>query len=618
MNRGLHEQELNMTWKPTTIAAASGLIAMSLIGLRGLSTPSDNGLAPQDVPADAVVSHALLIDVADDLTPDERSAFLAELPNGTRLNSAFSEAEGLYRVDLPDAQVDQWVARLRDDPRVEFVEPEFIYEAGLPVAQAWPGDTSAGPADGGPIRPNDPLYRFQWNFEQVGAEAAWQKSTGRGVVVAVIDTGVAYEDAANGRFTQVRDLSSTHFVPGFDFVSDDDQPWDEHGHGTHVAGTIAQSTHNAYGVAGLAPGASIMPIRVLDGSGRGNTADIAESIRWAADNGADIINMSLGGPLPSRIMSDAIEYAHSRGVTVVAAAGNSSTSLPSYPAAYRHVISVAATQFDRTTTFYSNYGRTIDIAAPGGNTRVDQNNDGRPDGIMQETIVAGNPTNHDFSLYMGTSMASPHVAAVAALIHARGVTNPDRIEAILKQSATQDVPTYDQNRYGSGFMQADAAVAAVTTEPAARSGLLGALMTALMMVAAGFARWPARVGGVAAAAVAAAGSAALFSVAPGSCSLTAWLATGASVLHWAPAISVALPLGLYAALGHTSGRTRTTVIGVMSGLSVMMLTMALWPTIDVRGVPGAGLLDSVWLAVNGTLGLVVTAAALRPAAGETA
>jgi serine protease len=602
-----------MTWKPTTLAATVGIATLAFVGLNAVTAERDNGLAPEDVAADAALSSALLIDMADDLSAEDREQFLRELPPSTRLNSDFSQAEGLYRVELSDAEVDRWVARLTGDARVEFVEPEFIYTSGLPQALLADMEDQTGTFDGSPPRPNDPLYRFQWNFDQIGAESAWEKSTGVGAVVAVIDTGVAYADAPGGRFTQVRDLSGTRFVPGFDFVNDDNEPYDEHGHGTHVAGTIAQSTHNAYGVAGLAPGATIMPIRVLDGSGRGNTADIAESIRWAADHGANIINMSLGGPLPSRIMSDAIAYAHSRGVTVIAAAGNSSTSLPSYPAAYRHVVSVAATQYDRTTTFYSNYGRTIDIAAPGGNTRVDQNNDGRPDGIMQETIASGNPNNHEFSLYMGTSMASPHVAAVAALIYARGVTDPDRIEAILKASATQDVPTYEQTRYGSGFMQADAAVRAVSTAPAARSGFLGALIAAAMVAAAGFARWPSRVLATGVAAVTATGGAVLLSApfAGSSCAISIGLNQASGMLHWAPFLSAAVPLGLYAFLGHTSGRVRASVIGTMLGASGLLIAFAVWPTVDVRGILGAATLDSLWLAANGTLGLVLASAAMK-------
>ncbi|NIQ08776.1 MAG: S8 family serine peptidase, partial [Gammaproteobacteria bacterium] len=243
-----------------------------------------------------------------------------------------------------------------------------------------------------------------------------------------------------------------------------------HGHGTHVAGTIAQSTNNKYGVAGLSYGAAIMPLRVLNNKGFGQVADIADSIRFAADNGADVINMSLGGPLPTAVMSSAIKYAHKKGVTIVAAAGNGGKRKPSYPAAYKHVIAVAATQFDRSTTFYSQWGEYVDIAAPGGNTRVDQNGDGRPDGVLQETLKDGQTDRHDFLLYMGTSMASPHVAAGAALVIEQGITNPNKVEQILKKTADDSEKKRYKNkkefkeRYGAGIMQADAAAKQAVTD----------------------------------------------------------------------------------------------------------------------------------------------------------
>src|SRR5688500_7819088 len=150
---------------------------------------------------------------------------------------------------------------------------------------------------------------------------AWTLSRGRGTVVAIIDTGVLFRDHERAR--RAPDLAGTRFVEGYDFVSNDASPDDEHGHGTHVAGTVAQTTDNNLGVAGVAPDAAIMPIRVLDRHGPGNCGGIPAGIRWAADHGAHVINMSLGGGSPSRTVQNAIDYAHSKGVTVVAAAGNS-------------------------------------------------------------------------------------------------------------------------------------------------------------------------------------------------------------------------------------------------------------------------------------------------------
>lgn len=593
-------------------------LALTSFGLAALAAVA---IAPHTAPErtdglDAPVlagSDVLLVDVADDMSAQERAEFIATLPGSPRLNSAFSEEEGLYRLELDPTTLGETLDALRGDPRVEFVEPEGTYEAFGILSNT----------------PDDPLYPFQWHLEDINVEGAWDTADGGGVVVAVIDTGVAFADASNGPFRRVEDLEASRLVPGYDFVSDDDQPHDEHGHGTHVAGSVAQTTDNGYGGAGVAPNALIMPIRVLDRSGRGNTADIAESIRWAADNGADVINMSLGGPLPSRIMQDAVAYAHRKGVTVIAAAGNSGWSMPSYPAAYRNVVAVAATQYDRTTTFYSNYGRYIDIAAPGGNTRVDQNNDGRPDGVLQETLTRENPAEHEFALYMGTSMASPHVAGVAALIHQMGITHPERVEAVLTESASRDVPDYQRDRYGAGLLDAKASVNTVLTRVHAPRGVLAAALALLgLAFAAGSSRGGRKVSAIGAVAVAAA-------VASGS-TLAALLASAAGIdvsilagstgsILRAPSIfgldslassvlllSAVPVVGVYALFGGVRGRVATTaVLGVMFGLTATLLGEALVPTVDVLGVPGMGVADRVWLVANALVALLVGVAAAR-------
>src|SRR5262249_8851758 len=167
----------------------------------------------------------------------------------------------------------------------------------------------------------------------------------------------------------------------------------------------------------------------------------------------------LGGRFRSKVLEKAVKYAHDKGVVVVCAAGNDGSNRVSYPAAYPGAVAVAATQFDETTTFYSNSGKEIDGAAPGGNTPVDQNGDGMPDGVLQTTIVIGDPTRDGYFPFMGTSMASPHVAGVAALVVAQGVTDPDAVEKILKDSARAPKDgKLDHAKYGAGIIDAPGAI----------------------------------------------------------------------------------------------------------------------------------------------------------------
>jgi serine protease len=218
----------------------------------------------------------------------------------------------------------------------------------------------------------------QWNFAGaygVGAPAAWanliaaRAPGGSGVTVAVVDTGVAYRDTAASRGSP--DLAVAHFVPGWDFVDDDPDPYDENGHGTHVASTIAEDTNNALGLTGLAYGAGIMPIRVMDRSGVGETVTIARGVRFAVDHGAKVINLSFVFPLgvteqQVSPLVDALEYASERGTLVVAASGNDGAASIGFPARSRHVLAVGATTEFGCAAAYSNHGPELDLVAPGG------------------------------------------------------------------------------------------------------------------------------------------------------------------------------------------------------------------------------------------------------------
>lgn len=307
--------------------------------------------------------------------------------------------------------------------------------------------------------PNDPYYSYQWNFYEavagINIEPAWEITTGDpNVIIAVLDTGIAYENFKN--FQIAPDLVNTLFVPGYDFVNNDDHPNDDDGHGTHVAGTLAQSTNNNLGTAGIAFDCSIMPVKVLSRRGEAPYSTIADGVYFAADNGAMIINMSLGGPSDSITLKDAVEYAHGKGVTIVCAAGNEyeSGNQPSYPAAYDdYCIAVGATRYDRTRAYYSNTGSYLDLVAPGGDLNVDQNGDGYGDGILQQTFGL-NPKDWGYWYYTGTSTAAPHVSGIVGLLQSNGLSDPNAIRKALQNTARDlGLPGWDEE-YGWGLVDA--------------------------------------------------------------------------------------------------------------------------------------------------------------------
>jgi serine protease len=374
------------------------------------------------------------------------------LPGGSRL---LRTAPG----DSVRAKLEQ----LRQDPQVAYAVPNYIARASAFV-------------------PNDPGFHLQWNFSGpygIHMPEAWeiarQKGVpgGRGTVVAVLDTGVAYRSTRH-RYRRAPDLR--RFVPGYDFVDEDRYPYDLNGHGTHVAGTIAETTNNGKAATGVAYRSQIMPLRVLDAEGAGDTISISRAIRFAARRRVDVINLSLefdssvrASQIPDIVR--ALRYARRRGVLVVGAAGNQADSVVAYPARASGVVAVAATTDSGCEADYSNAGIDVDLAAPGGggNTPNDDNpwdvqacSHGAGRDIYQQTFTSG---LRRFGLpggYEGTSMAAPHVSGVAALVIAttRLGSNPTprALEEHLEQTAKDIGPTGFDSRYGYGLLDAAAAL----------------------------------------------------------------------------------------------------------------------------------------------------------------
>lgn len=344
--------------------------------------------------------------------------------------------------------------------------------------------------------PDDPQYGLQWNFTMLNLPNAWDADTvapayggDPSIIVATLDTGLAYEDYQ--KFKLASDLGATKVwtnpkevdgdgldndgngyiddLHGWNFVSNTAHANDDNGHGTHIVSTIAATTNNGLATAGIAFNTTIMPLKVLDEGGNGSTSTIAAAIHYAVTNGADIVNLSLGGSSQDPLLLQEIQAAVAAGVVIVAAAGNEGQSGLNYPARYEEVMAVGAVQFDKTRASYSNYGPTLDVVAPGGNSAIDQNNDGQVDGILQETCAPGDCTKFATYYYSGTSQAAAHVSAVLALLEACGATGAVA-EQTLKGTALDLGAVGADEEYGLGLINAAAALSqvgctAVTPDP---------------------------------------------------------------------------------------------------------------------------------------------------------
>ncbi len=402
------------------------------------SQPNNHLKAPDTAfPEDeeTYVAGQLLVQFAPD-TPDEEKVAIHE-----RLGA---EVIGeIPELDIQILQVSEettaMVFAYQAEPVVNFAEPDYwAWIAGWPDGPVIPSSALTTAGEGLARTPNDPLYPDMWNLPKIKAPAGWDITIGNSsVTIAVVDTGVDFEHP---------DLQGK-LVAGYDFVNNDGDPSDDQGHGTHVSGTAAAATDNGIGIAGVAWEPKIMPIKALSAEGRGAHSWIANGIMWATRHGADVINLSIGGPYTSATMQQAVNYAWNNGVVIVAAAGNGNSSNPTYPAAYENTIGVAATTESDQRAGFSNYGDFVAIAAPGV-------------GILS-TVRGGG-----YQAWSGTSMATPHVAGLAALVTS---IHPDwsnrQIRETIENTAVDlGSPGWDPI-FGWGLLDASAALRSAPPAP---------------------------------------------------------------------------------------------------------------------------------------------------------
>jgi serine protease len=437
--------------------AAAIAIGMAATASASASASAPGGYAPNEIvvgygATPSRTARARAADVGESQTPPAHTRLL-RLARGVSVTAA--------------------LRRVRMQRGVRWAVPDYRARASGGLI---PNDEGAGGAPGD-------WQQLQWNFSgqfSVNAPEAWANVAAdgapgaQGVTVAVLDTGVAY--ANRGPFRRSPDFSPHTFVRGYDFVAHDPYPNDRNGHGTFVASTIAEATGNRYGLTGLAFAAHIMPVRVLDSQGEGEASTIAEGVRFAVKHGAQVINLSLefspgvtASDIPELI--EALRFAHRRGVLVVAAAGNEGHTAIAYPARAPDVVSVGATTEHGCLADYSNDGSDLTIVAPGGG--ADANLPGDPNchpeaaagrDIYQVTFTGSSLRRFGLpSGYEGTSMATPHVAATAALIIASGVLGrhptPAQIVARMRATAQKLGGGGDERLYGAGLVDAAAATA---------------------------------------------------------------------------------------------------------------------------------------------------------------
>lgn len=348
-------------------------------------------------------------------TSHEFASEWARSHRSTTVQNAVSEELAKINVqilDVPAAEASQMRKELKKQPGVRFAQID-------------------APVEALDLFPNDPDLSAQYGLINIRAPQGWEISTGSPIVtIAIVDSGVDFTHP---------DLV-TKILAGYDFIEDDTLPQDEYGHGTHVAGIAAAATNNGQGVAGVSWGAQLLPVRVLNSTGSGSYSILAAGIVWAADHGAQIINLSLGGLTPDSTLLSAVNYAINRGCLLVAASGNDASGFLRYPAAFPVVVSVGSTNSINQRSGFSNYGSGLDLMAPG------------------EAIYSTN-TGGGYFFRTGTSMSVSYVSGLAAVLWGRaGATTPHLVEIAMEQSALDLGPAGWDAEYGFGLIQMDRAL----------------------------------------------------------------------------------------------------------------------------------------------------------------
>lgn len=368
------------------------------------------------------VSHYNINEVVVHFKDDPAHGELAAIKERIRA-TAINRVGDVYVFRSEKMDAEEMMAYFKKNYSTEYVEPHYLYLTN---------ETGTN----GAITPNDPLYsEYQWNLPSIETEKGWTSSKGTGdVIVAVVDTGVQADHP---------DLKGK-LLEGMNFVDQEAAPDDDVGHGTHVAGIVGATVNNGEGVAGLSWYNKILPVKVLDSTGAGSTYSVAQGIIWATDHGAKVINLSLGNYAEADFLHDAIKYAYERDVVLIAASGNDNTDRPGYPAAYPEVFAVAATDANHNKASFSNYGGYIDVAAPGDS-------------------IASTYPGGQYAALSGTSMASPHVAALAGLIRSVNPNlNNEQVMDIMRQSAVDIGNDGKDDYYGYGEIDVAKALKAAT------------------------------------------------------------------------------------------------------------------------------------------------------------